>query len=138
MPEVAINYAAVAVAAIVSMVLGAVWHGPLFGKIWMKASGKTEKDIKASNKEMPKMYALTFVGALVTAYILAVFIGWANVRSIELAIILGFLVWLGFVLTSSLGPLIWEDRDQTLFLIGIGYNFVSLIIMASIIATWPA
>lgn len=138
MPEVIVNYVAVLAAAIVSMVLGAIWHGPLFGKVWMKAAGKTEKDIKASNKEMPKLYAITFVGALVTAYILAVFIGWANVKSIELAVILGFLVWLGFVLTSSLGPLVWEDRDQTLFLIGVGYSFVSLVVMASIIAAWPA
>lgn len=138
MPEVFVNYMAVVVAAIVSMIIGGIWHGPLFGEIWMKAAGKTKKDIDAAKDNLPKMYAITFVGALVTSYILAVFIGWANVTSIPLAIILGFLVWLGFVLTSSLGPLVWEDRNQKLFLIGAGYNFVSLIVTASIIASWPA
>jgi|SRR3989344_2306196 len=137
MPEVNVNYIAVVVAAIVSMVLGAIWHGPLFGKVWMKAAKKTQKDLDASKGDMPKLYAITFVGALVTAYVLAVFISWAQATTIALAVIFGFLVWVGFVLTSSLGPLIWEDRNQHLFLISVGYSFVSLIIMAAIIVAWP-
>ena len=138
MPEVVVNYVAVVVAAIAGMVLGAIWHGPLFGKVWMKAAGKTQKDIDASKKDMPKLYAITFVGSLISAYVLAVLIGWADATSIALAVILTFLVWLGFVLTTALGPLLWEDRNQQLFLIQVSYSFVSLILMAAIIVAWPA
>jgi hypothetical protein len=138
MPEVDVNNVAVLVAAIVSMVLGAIWHGPLFGKVWMKAAGKTQKDIDGAKGEMPKMYAITFIGALVTAYILAVFIGWAGANTIALAVILSFLIWLGFVVTSALGPVVWENRNQQLFLISVSYSFVSLIIMAAIIVLLPA
>lgn len=133
MPEVAVNNVAVLIAAVANMVLGAVWHGPLFGKVWMKAAGKTQADIDGAKSEMPKMYAVSFVGALVTAYVLAVFIGWTSVTTVATAVILGFLVWLGFVLTSALGPLVWEERNQNLFLIGISYSFISLIVMASVI-----
>ena len=138
MPEVNVNLVAVVVAAIASVVLGALWYGPLFGKVWMKATGKTKADIDKAKGDMPKLYAITFVGALVTAYVLAVFISWAQATTIALAVIFGFLVWVGFVLTSSLGPLVWEDRNQQLFLIGVGYSFVSLIIMSAIIVAWPA
>jgi len=138
LPEVVVNNVAVLVAAVVSMILGAIWHGPLFGKTWMKAAGVTKADIEKDKKEMPMMYAITFVGTLVTAYVLAVFIGWVGANTIALAVILSFLVWLGFVVTSSLGPVVWEKRNQQLFLIGVSYSFVSLIIMSSIIAVWPA
>lgn len=138
MPEVVVNYTAVVIAAVASMILGAIWHGPLFGKVWMKAAGVTKADMDKTKSDMPKMYAITFVGALVTAYVLAVFIGWASVTTIALAIILAFLIWIGFVVTSSLGPLVWENRNQQLFLIGVSYSFVSLIIMAAIIVTLGA
>lgn len=137
MPEVTVNYVAVIVAAIANMVLGVVWYGPLFGKLWMKEAGKTKKDLDAAKKDMPKLYAVAFVGAVVTAYVLAIFVSWAQISTIALAIILGFLVWLGFILTISLQSLLWEGKSQKLFLLNNGYNFVSLIVMASIIAAWP-
>ena|SRR3989344_3639104 len=138
MPEVVVNYVAVVVAAVASVVLGAIWYGPLFGKVWMKAAGKTKSDIDKSKGDMPKMYAITIAGSLATAYVLAVFIGWAQVTTIALAVILAFLVWLGFVVTSSLGTVVWESRNQQSFLIDVSYSFVSLIIMAAIIVVWPA
>src|SRR3989344_385569 len=91
LPEVVVNNVAVLVAAVVSMILGAIWHGPLFGKTWMKAAGVTKADIEKDKKEMPMMYAITFVGTLVTAYVLAVFIGWVGANTIALAVILSFL-----------------------------------------------
>ncbi|MBI3341870.1 DUF1761 domain-containing protein, partial [Candidatus Curtissbacteria bacterium] len=37
--EFQINYMAVVAAAVVNMVLGFLWYGPLFGKPWMKMMG---------------------------------------------------------------------------------------------------
>ncbi len=45
-PPVDINYWAVLVAAVVSMVIGALWYSPvLFGKLWMKYSGLSDKKL---------------------------------------------------------------------------------------------
>lgn len=137
MPEVTVNYAAIFAAAIANMALGGIWYGPLFGKFWMKTTGLTKKDMEGSKKDLPKYYAISFVGALVMAYVLSIFISWAQVDSIALAVIFGFFVWLGFVLTISLQPLLWEGKKQELFLLNNGYNFVSIIIMAAIITAWP-
>ena len=138
MPEVVVNYVAVVVAAVASVVLCAIWYGPLLGKVWMKAVGKTKADLDKSKGDMPKMYAITIAGSLATAYVLAVFIGWAQVTTIALAVILAFLVWLGFVVTSTVGSVIWEGRNQQSFLIDVSYSFVQLILMAAIIVAWPA
>ncbi len=41
-----INYGAVLVAAIIEIVLGFLWYGPFFGKMWMKSIGVTEGKTK--------------------------------------------------------------------------------------------
>jgi hypothetical protein len=37
-----VNWLAVLVAAVVTFVLGGVWYGPLFGKVWRAAEGQAE------------------------------------------------------------------------------------------------
>lgn len=59
-----INYLAVLVAAVLNMAIGALWYSPvLFAKPWMKAIGKSMKDM---GKPGPG-YALTTLGSLVMA-----------------------------------------------------------------------
>jgi hypothetical protein len=48
-----INYWAVLVCGVLSMVIGFVWYGPLFGKKWMEIVGATFKDIE-ERKRMQK------------------------------------------------------------------------------------
>ena len=50
-----LNYVAVLVCAVVSMVVGAVWYGPLFGKQWMEVIGINAKDKKAREKKCRKV-----------------------------------------------------------------------------------
>ncbi|MFN3694309.1 MAG: DUF1761 domain-containing protein, partial [Ignavibacterium sp.] len=45
MNPVSINYLAVLVCGIISMVIGSLWYGPLFSKLWMKQHGFTEEDL---------------------------------------------------------------------------------------------
>lgn len=39
MQAVPINYVAVVLAAVANMILGFVWFGPLFGKLWILTNG---------------------------------------------------------------------------------------------------
>jgi hypothetical protein len=57
---------AVVVAAIVSMVIGGLWYGPLFGKMWVELSGMTEEKVAtAKAKGMWKSYLIMFIGSLI-------------------------------------------------------------------------
>src|SRR3989338_8277783 len=65
---VEVDYLAILLAGIVTMVIGFLWYGPLFSKPWMKEMGV--KDIKKGQSGMGKTYAVSFVLSLLTAYIL--------------------------------------------------------------------
>ena len=70
--NVEVNYFAILVAGVASMAVGFFWYSPmLFGKPWMKMMGYTEESMKKAQKEMGKTYAISFVLALVTAYVLS-------------------------------------------------------------------
>jgi hypothetical protein len=67
MPSVDINWIAVIVAAVVNMVVGALWYSPqLFGKQWAKVLGKKVSDMGSANTG----YAVTTIGALIQAWVL--------------------------------------------------------------------
>ena len=46
-----VNYLAVLVSAIAMIVLGFIWYGPLFGKIWTKEMGWTKADMEEAKKK---------------------------------------------------------------------------------------
>ena len=53
-----VNWLAVVLAALAGFVVGGIWYGPLMGKSWMAAVGKTEDDLK--NVNPAKTYGFTF------------------------------------------------------------------------------
>lgn len=64
-----INFLAVLVAALSSFVVGFVWYNPkVFGTIWMNEIGMTEEKAKQGN--MAKIFGLTFVFALLLAFMM--------------------------------------------------------------------
>ncbi len=137
MLQVQINLLAILVAAVANMVLGFLWYSPiLFGKKWLLAVGKTEDQLKSEKKGIGKTYLLTFIGALVMAYVLAHIVGYTGATTISGGIQAGFWMWLGFVVTTSLGGLLFEKRPPAIFYITSGYYLVALIIMGAILAVW--
>lgn len=129
----AINYYAIAVCAVTSMVLGTLWYGPIFGKLWIKLSGMTEKHIEeAKKKGMALSYLLALVGSLVMAYVMAKFPTYNVKDGLEL----GFWLWLGFIATVSLGNVLWEGKSWKLYILNNAYNLLQLLIFGSILATW--
>ena len=75
MQFLAVNWLAVLVAAVISMVIGFLWYGPLFSERFLRLIGKRAEEIEAS----PLVYPLGFVMGLITTYVLAVIIGSAGV-----------------------------------------------------------
>jgi len=63
------NYLAILVAALSSFVVGFIWYNPkVFGTIWMTEIGMTEEKAKQGN--MVKIFGLTFVFALIFAFMM--------------------------------------------------------------------
>lgn len=131
-----VNFLAVLVASIVNMTIGFIWYGPLLGKQWMKLSGRTKESMEKEKKDMPMVMGSMFVGALVTAYILALFLKYAGATTLEIGAKVGFLAWLGFVATTMLQDVLYEKKNRQLAGINLGFNLVALVVAGAIIAVW--
>ncbi len=134
-----INYLAVIVAGLIPMITGAIWYGPLFGQKWMDLMGKTEEELKAGFNPA-KSYGVTFVMAIITAYVMAhVMATWGDAYGAEgivSGIQTGFWLWLGFVLTIGWQRVAFENVNMTLWMLNTLYNLVTLILMGILLAAW--
>lgn len=140
---VPVNYLAVFVAAVASIVLGFLWYGPLFGKPWMKIMGFTTADMEKAKKQgMGKTYFLMTAGSLVMAFVLShvVVFSAAYLKSTPLmtGIMTGFWMWLGFLATTQIDEQLWGNKPWKLYAINTGYRLVSLVAMGVILSLWPA
>lgn len=128
-----VNYIAVVIAAVAAMVVGSLWYGPLFGKAWMKLVGISKDDV--NKKEMPKLYGIMFLGALIEAYVLSHFIHYAGAVGLVLGAKTGLWAWLGFVATTMVGNYMFAKRPMKLYYIDAGYALINLLAMGAIIAS---
>jgi hypothetical protein len=134
MREIPIHLSAVLVAAILRMVIGAVWYSPaLFVKPWYRLTGVTEAQMKAG---MAKALAVDFVGSLLMAFVLAHVIRFAGATTVLQGLAVGFFVWLGFVAVVTIGTVTFERKPIRLFLLNNGYLLLSLLAMGAILAVW--
>jgi ABC-type transporter Mla maintaining outer membrane lipid asymmetry permease subunit MlaE len=141
MPEITINYWAVLVAAAANIVVGTLWYGPLFGKAWKRMMGFTDEAMRQMKMTVKGAYLGGIVTALLIAYVLAhdAFV-WGSFFGAEatfgFALSLAFWVWLGYVVTTQAGSVLWEGRPWKLFFLNAAQSLVSLIVMASILTFW--
>jgi surface polysaccharide O-acyltransferase-like enzyme len=136
-----VNLLSVLAAAIATMILGFLWYSPiLFAKPWTVAMGYDPND-KAKMDEMRKgagkLYGITFVASLLSAFVLAKIIDVATVTSAFYGMKIGFAVWLGFVTTVQLTSTLFKRRPIKLYLIDTGYQLVGYLVMGAILAKWP-
>ncbi len=132
-----VNYWAVLVSAIISMIIGAVWYSPLgFGQKWMKSMKFKKSEMKKMQVSANQAYALGFVSALLTMFVLAIFMQYSRVTSASHGASIAFLLWLGLAVPVLLGSYLWENKPWSAFLIGAGYQLVSLLIAGAILGVW--
>ncbi len=133
MVMVPVDYLGVLINAILSMVLGFLWYGPLFGKKWIKLSSLKSDNSKASGSVMARMYTLMFIGALLMAFILDHALIFASVYlkiyGISAGLMVGFVNWLGFIAPVTLNEVLAGNKSFRLWLINAGYYLILLLVM---------
>lgn len=135
--EVSVNYLAVILAAVGSMVVGASWYAQgAFGKIWAKLA-KVKMDKNSSPAQMTMLFGGVFVAALVTAYVLAhvTFLShhFFNNSFLQDSLTTAFWLWLGLTAARIFTHDSFEGRPRMLTLLTIGHELVTLMVMALII-----
>ncbi len=136
--NVVINYWAVLASAVASMVIGSIWYGPLFGKMFMSLMGmdqwSPEKQAEMK-KSMTLTYVWQFIASLVMFYVFAWLLGATNQVSVIGGLTAAFWVWIGFIVPLKLGDALWGGK-MTLFWLGIGNMAVTLAVGAVILGMW--
>lgn len=131
---------AVALAAIATMIVGFLWYSPLlFARPWMVAMGYDPDDkakIAAMQKTAGLLYGISFVAALVSAFVLAKILVGMTIASALYGMKVGFAVWVAFVATVQLTDKLFGDRPAKLFLINTGYQLVCYLVMGAILGKW--
>lgn len=132
-----INYLAIVAAGVASTIIGTMWYTVLFGKQWTRFMGITEVRMGEMKKRgMGKIYGANFAATLVMAFVLAQFVSAWNITDMFGALRLAFWIWLGFIATTMLGSIFWENKPAKLYAINVGFQFVSLAVMTVILALW--
>lgn len=136
--ELGVNYFAVLLAGVAYMVVGFLWYSNLlFAKPWIKLMGYTKESMAKAQKEMGPLYALSFVAALVTAFMLSHvmalsehFYGYPPVMT---GVTTAFFMWLGFVAPVQMTDVIFGNKKWMLFVINTGYQLTALLAMGLVI-----
>ena len=133
-----INYPAVLVAGLLYWMLGALWYSPLlFAHKFIELMRWTPADIAAVQASgTGKLVAIAFLSSLVLAYVLAHFLRFTHAENARDGIRTAFWLWLGFVVTSNLETVLFEQRAVGLYLISNGYHLVGFLLMGALLAVW--
>jgi hypothetical protein len=135
---VPINYLAVVLAAVSSMVVGSLWYMPAgFGKLWMKLARVKPDRSKMTPAMLAWMYGSVFVASLVMAYVLAYVTFLSNqyfqTTFMQAAVGSAFWLWLGFTAARIYVHDTFEERRKMLTLLNLAHELVTVIVMAAII-----
>lgn len=134
LPE--LNIFAIIVAALVEVVIGAMWfNAPFaFNKQWLAGIGKTAEQV--AEDASPLSIVVAIVGSIITALILAIFIGWMGINTWWGGLIVGLLLAIGFSANTAFVKDRFESRPMSLTLINASHDIVILALMGLIIGFW--
>jgi hypothetical protein len=138
-----INWLAVVVCVIVSLIIGSVWFSEkVFFPMWWKAIGKTggTDPGMTGTGAMVKTFGLTILASFVQAIFMALIVnamgsmtpGGATLASGAMA---GFILWLGFVAPSSLTNKVFAGQLKA-WVLEAGNHLVTYVIFGAILGAW--
>ncbi len=136
-----INWLAVVVCVVVSMISGTLWYNPrtLF-PIWWKGIGKAEGE-QPSTQNMGMLWGLTIVASFVQAVFVALMVtvmgsvtpGGPTLVSGATA---GFFLWLGFVAPTNLVNKLFAGHGLKVWAIEAGNHLINFVLFGAILGAW--
>jgi hypothetical protein len=135
------NYVLILAGGAISMIVGSIWYGPLFGKKWMEICGVSAMD-EAKRKEMQKaampLYLTQFLLTLLQLFVLVNQMTWGGWTGQAIGVSLFY--WLGFIMPTIAGSAMWNNDSTKVkwarFLIQSGYQLVMFLIFGLMIQMW--
>lgn len=133
---VEVNWIAILLATLSTMVVGAVWYAPpVFGRAWQKLTGRSDKELAANGSWWPIVIAvvISFITAFVLAHVTFLAHNYFGGSWLLSALSTAFWMWLGFVAARILMHDSFEGRPKKLTLLNLTHELVTMLIMGLII-----
>jgi hypothetical protein len=128
----------VLVVAALYWILGGIWYSPLlFANKFIALMGWTPQQVVTLQQAgESQTLIVAFINSLVLAFILAHFVRYTKANNVVDGLKTGFWLWLGFVVTTNLETVLFEQRALGLYLINNSYHLVGILMMGAILAVW--
>jgi Protein of unknown function (DUF1761) len=129
-----VNWLAVAAAIVANFLIGGLWYSPLlFVHPWLRMSG-VEK--RVFDRGLPKALVGDLFASAATVLVLNQVLRWSQANSIGAGLLVALVVWVGFVASTLVAQVTYEQRPFAFFLISSGYRLVTLGVMGAILSIW--
>ena len=130
-----INWLAIVVCVVVSMVSGSIWFNPkTFFPVWWKAIGRSENE-QPGMQNMGMVWGLTVLSSFVQAVSLALMINVMGSSSLGSGAMAGFMLWLGFVATTGLTNKLFSGQLKA-WVIEQGNHLINFLLFGAILGAW--
>ena len=135
-----VNWLAVVVCVIVSMISGSLWYNPrTFFPIWWKGIGKTGEPGMQGNMGMT--WTLTILSSFVQAIAMSFMVdamgslmtGGVSATSGAMT---GFMLWLGFIAPTYLVNKLFAGHGLTVWAIEVGNHLLNFVLFGAILGAW--
>ncbi|MDA1093576.1 MAG: DUF1761 domain-containing protein [Acidobacteria bacterium] len=134
MTTTGINLWAVLAAALANFLIGGMWYSPaLFGKIWMRANGFGEEDLRRGSPAV--IFGVSFLFCIVMAANLAAFLAGPE-TTFSFAVAAAVAAGLGWAAMGLGVVALFERRPWSCLLVNGGYLVVSFAAMGAILGAW--
>ena len=127
-----VHWLAILVAAVSGFLVGGLWYGPIFGKVWQAARGLSDDAMKNAN--MPMIFGLTFLLNLFSAFILDHTLTTYGAPDLNLSVMISGGIALGFIVPAIGVNYLFSRQSLRLFLIDAGYWLVIYAVMGVVFA----
>lgn len=128
----AVNWLAVVVGMVVSMAIGALWYGPLFGNLWLRLIGKTVDELESDPMDYIKTAVAAFIGMLFLNLVVVSF----GAQTLVDGIVAGALTFIGLGATLTFVYTTFEGPEEKVWLLYAAYQLVVFAIMGAVFAVW--
>lgn len=132
----AIQIGAMLTSAAATFLLGGVWYGVLFPKVWARAYGFTAEQLQAMSARPARTFSLLFACDLALAAGLSLLAGTAGVVSALDGIRLGLLVWGGAVAPLAFATQVGSGRPVLGYVVDGGRQLAACVVAGAIIGAW--
>ncbi len=132
------NWLAVLAAGVAMFLIGGIWYGAVFAKLWQRLHGYTDEQVKAMQKARPPQI---FFGTMLLAYILGAIAMEFLVVNLDLksafnGAVLGAFLWLFATTAIGLTDHITRTRPFAAYVLDSSYQLVAFIVAGVTLSAW--